>query len=208
MSAANPPKCFACQTAPVAWTKPRVDFCYRCLPGGPFAAPPCRRCESGRYFNNGLCDACHERGPRHLGSCEGCLAWGVYREYRWRCWNCRWWKRFYVAGDCRYCGRHTTISELRACRLCWEQARRQQTPGRAVDLAGANRFGQQLSFANFGGSRATPHHHLEPPAPPVRPPRRDGPIGQAAGDELTEAPHRWVQRGEDPGVARSGLPEM
>lgn len=173
MSGPNPKKCFACQAAPVAWTKPRVDYCYRCLPGGPFTAPPCTRCGSGRYFSNGLCDGCHSRGPRRLGSCEGCLAWGVYREYRWRCWNCRWWRTHYVEGDCRYCGRRTRISELRACRLCWEQARMLQEPGRAADLAGANRLGQQLFFANFAGPRAKPHHHLEPPAPPRRP-RSDG----------------------------------
>jgi hypothetical protein len=85
-------KCNACGVDRVAWTRPRVDFCYRCLPGGPFPAPPCRRCGSRRYFTNGLCDACHPAGPRHQASCSGCLACGVYRSYRLLCWNCRWWK--------------------------------------------------------------------------------------------------------------------
>lgn len=197
MSAPNPKKCHGCGVVPVAWTTPRVDYCYRCLPGGPFAAPPCTRCGSGRYFSNGLCDGCHGRGPRHVGSCEGCLAWGVYRTYRWRCWNCKWWHSHYVEGDCRFCGRHTTISELRACRLCWEQARLHQQPGRAVDLADATRFGQQLFFANFAGNRAKPHHHLEPPARPRRP-RSDGKRPALrrlskvdAGQQFTPVP--WLQ---------------
>jgi hypothetical protein len=46
-------------------------------------------------------------------------------------------------------------------------------PGRAVDLIAANRLGQQLFFANLGGPRAKPHHHLEPPAT-VRGRRSDG----------------------------------
>lgn len=158
-----PAKCYACQVNRVAWTRPRVDFCYECLPGGPLTAPPCTKCGSSRYFTNGLCEACHPAGPRHLGSCEGCLAWGVYRAYRWRCWNCRWWATHYAEGTCRYCGRVTWISELRACRLCWEQARMLQTPGKTVDLTAANRHGQQLFFANLAGNRRTPHHHLEPP---------------------------------------------
>lgn len=87
------------------------------------------------------------------GSCQGCLAWGVYRAYSWRCWYCRWWRRHYVEGDCFYCGRHTTIAESRACRLCTEQARLVQEPGRAADLAAANRRGQQLFFANMHGRR-------------------------------------------------------
>jgi hypothetical protein len=164
---AVPAKCFACQVNRVAWTRPRVDFCYECLPGGPFRPPSCTKCGSDRYFTNGLCEACHPGGPRHVGSCLGCLAWGVYRTYQWRCWNCRWWKTHYVDGTCRYCGRITSISELRACRLCWEQGRLLQIPGQAVDLAAANRFGQQLFFANLGGNRRTqrrtPHHDLEPP---------------------------------------------
>ncbi|MCP3878909.1 MAG: hypothetical protein GY701_11040 [Sulfitobacter sp.] len=161
-----------CGDARVAWTKPRVDFCYQCLPGGPLTPPPCSRCGSERYYNNGLCDACHPAGPRHTGSCQGCLAWGVTGKYRWRCWNCRWWHTHYIEGVCHYCGRRSIICEQRACRLCWEQARLHQEPGRNPDLASATRFGQQLFFANVTGSRATPHRHLEPPTPPGR--RRSG----------------------------------
>ena len=119
------------------------------LPGGPFTPPPCRQCGSERYFSEGLCDACHPGGPRHVSSCKGCLAWGVLRTYSWLCWCCRWWKNHYPLGECQCCGRNTPVGERGACRLCLEQARILQEPGRAMDLAGANRHGQQLFFANM-----------------------------------------------------------
>lgn len=162
-----PAKCVACAEARVAWSKPRVDFCYRCLPGGPFTPPTCTGCASPRYYSNGLCVACHPHGPEHIESCLGCLAWGVSRTYRSRCWTCRWWRTHYVEGECVYCGRRTVISERRACRLCWETARAHQQPGRAVDLADATRFGQQLWFANTQSSRHAPLRRVA--APPRRP---------------------------------------
>jgi hypothetical protein len=110
-----------------------------------------------------MCDACHPGGPFHLGACRGCLAWGVYRARNWRCWSCRWWLSHYPLGDCLYCGRNTPIGESGACRLCWEQGRKCQEPGRAVDLAAANRFGQQLFFANMAiQRRKTPRLKHEP----------------------------------------------
>ena len=156
MAERPPSKCVTCQVNRVAWTKPRVDFCYSCLPGGPFPAPDCRRCGSRRYFSGGLCDGCHPGGPLYSGSCRGCLAWGVYRAYSWRCWYCRWWRTHYVEGECRFCGRHTTVAESRACRLCTEQARMVQEPGRAVDLVAANRHGQQLFLANMHDRHSKP----------------------------------------------------
>lgn len=170
MTAERPPrKCIKCQVNRVAWTKPRVDFCYECLPGGPFTAPPCRQCGSQRYFSGGLCESCHAGGPLYPGSCRGCLAWGVFRAYSWQCWYCKWWRTHYVEGDCRYCGRRTTISESRACRLCMEQARMLAEPGRALDLARANEHGQQLFFANIP-SRPT-HANPGPRATPTGRPR-------------------------------------
>lgn len=72
-----PPKCNRCQLNRVAWTSPRVDVCYECLPGGPFAAPACVRCGSHQdYFSQGLCGRCHPRSPEHVGPCRGCLALG------------------------------------------------------------------------------------------------------------------------------------
>lgn len=144
-----PARCNGCQVRRVAWVRPRVDFCYECLPGGPFTPPACRKCASDRYFSEGLCDRCHPGAPLHVGSCRDCLAWGVYRSRNWRCWSCRWWHTHYPLGDCDYCGRHTRVGERQACRLCFEQARMLQEPGRAIDLGEANRYGQQLFFANM-----------------------------------------------------------
>jgi hypothetical protein len=73
----------------------------------------------------------------------------VYRAYSWRCWVCRWWKTHHPLGDCQYCGRDTRVGEQQACRLCIEQARTVQEPGRAIDLVRANLYGQQLFLANM-----------------------------------------------------------
>ena len=144
-----PARCNGCQVNRVAWVRPRVDFCYECLPGGPFSAPACRKCASGRYFSEGLCDRCHPGAPLHLGSCRDCLAWGVFKANRFRCWSCNWWNTHYPLGDCEHCTRNTRIGDAQACRLCIEQARMLQEPGRAPDLAAANQYGQQLFFANM-----------------------------------------------------------
>lgn len=164
-----PPNCNRCQQNRVAWTNPRVDFCYQCLPGGPFTPPPCVRCGSRTdYFSQGLCPGCHPRSPEYVGSCKGCLAWGVYPRYNWTCWACRWWRTHYPEGTCAYCGRVTRISDQQACRLCLEQARLEQEPGRGPDLVAANKHGQQLFFANMiFKRRITPM----PPAAPWQ--RRD-----------------------------------
>ena len=144
-----PPKCNSCQENRVAWTRPRVDYCYQCLPGGPFTPPPCITCGARvDYFSQGLCSRCHPRSAEHVGSCKGCLAWGVYPPQNWTCASCRWWRTHYPEGVCDYCGRLTPIGEQRACRMCLEQARIVQEPGRAPDLTGANKHGQQLFFAN------------------------------------------------------------
>lgn len=162
-----PPKCSRCQANQVAWTSPRVDFCYACLPGGPFHSQPCVRCDSRRdYFSQGLCLRCHPRSPEHVGSCKGCLAWGVYPRYNWTCWSCRWWGTHYPEGTCVFCGRHTHISDQQACRLCLEQARHEQAPGRAPDLAAANQHSQQLFFANMAFKRRSS------PMPPAVPRQR------------------------------------
>jgi site-specific recombinase XerC len=160
----RPPKrCFACQVNRVAWVRPRVDYCYDCLPGGPFTPPACSKCGSARHFSEGMCERCHPGGPLFLGSCRGCLAWGVYRDHSWRCWSCRWWRTHYPLGDCRYCGQNTRIGEQGACRLCMEQARLVQEPGRATDPSVANRHGQQVFFANMQfHRRKTPRLKPEP----------------------------------------------
>ncbi|MEK7425094.1 MAG: hypothetical protein AAB131_14785 [Actinomycetota bacterium] len=162
MIAPAPAKCFTCRINPVAWSAPRVDFCYDCIPGGPFPPPPCARCSSADFYTGGLCGTCHPHGPRHINSCTGCLAWGVLKLYRWRCWPCRWWNTHYPKGTCRICDRDTVISELQVCRLCWEHARHLTPHGRAPDLA-VNEIGQQLFFANLGGQHQRPHTYLHQP---------------------------------------------
>jgi len=149
MSARPPAKCAACQVNRVAWTNPRVDFCYSCLPGGPFVPPPCRSCGSDDYFSQGQCDRCHPGAPLYLGSCKSCLAYGVYRKHSWLCWGCRWWRGHYPVGTCEFCQRETYINTQGACRLCWENSRQVQEPGRAPNLVEANRYGQQLFLANL-----------------------------------------------------------
>lgn len=189
-----PARCFACQHNRVAWVKPRVDYCYGCLPGGPFPAPACRACRSDTYFSDGLCEKCHPGGPLHLGSCRGCLAWGVYRAHNWHCWSCRWWSTHYPLGDCTYCERSTRIGEQGACRLCLDQARMVQEPGRALHLADANKHGQQMSFANMRQQRLkAPRAELEP-----RPSRRE---------PIEFRPPTWQQlplfeQAHDPAVVR------
>jgi hypothetical protein len=170
-----PPKCNKCQLNRVAWTSPRVDFCYECLPGGPFPAPACRGCGCTEdYFSQGLCTLCHPRSPQRPDSCKGCLAWGVYPRYNWTCWPCRWWRTHYPEGTCDYCGRLARIGNSGACRLCVEQAQIVQEPGLALDYAAANRNSQQLFLANMlFKRRATPRLAPEPtlrPGPRARKP--------------------------------------
>ena len=146
-----PARCFTCQRNRVAWVTPRVDYCYDCLPGGPFPAPACRHCGSDNYFADGLCDRCHPGGPRYQDSCRGCLAFGVVRRYSWLCFPCRWWKTHYPAGRCEFCHRESWVAEQGACRLCLDHARALARPGRAPDIAAATRDGQQLFLANVRG---------------------------------------------------------
>ncbi|MFE4370571.1 hypothetical protein ACFRMN_20465 [Streptomyces sp. NPDC056835] len=176
MSTPPPPKCAVCQVNRVAWTKPRMDFCYECLPGGPITPPPCRACSSSDYFSQGLCTRCHPGAPLHVGACRGCLAWGVYRSHSWQCWSCRWWFTHYPVDICEFCGRESRINGQGACRLCWENARLHQQPGRAPNLETSNQHGQQLFFANLQydktgaarrrAARARQLHQQRPPAPP------------------------------------------
>lgn len=187
-----PPKCNRCQANRVAWTSPRVDFCYQCLHGGPFTPPPCVRCGNrSDYFSQGLCLRCHPRSPEHVGSCKGCLAWGVYPRYNWTCWSCRWWRTHYPEGTCAFCGRHSPVGDQQACRLCVEQARHEQEPGRGPDLAAANQHSQQLFFANMVFKRRV---SPMPAAAPRRPAGRKRDKNQLPCEPGTRFDDRaWVQ---------------
>ncbi|WP_327660458.1 MULTISPECIES: hypothetical protein [unclassified Streptomyces] len=176
MSTQPPGKCTVCHVNRVGWTKPRMDFCYNCLPGGPFIPPPCRSCGGADYFSQGLCTRCHPGAPLHVGACRGCLAWGVYRAHSWQCWSCRWWFTHYPVDHCEFCGRENRINGQGACRLCWENARLHQQPGRALNLQISNQHGQQLFLANLQydktgaarrrAARARERHQKQPPVLP------------------------------------------
>lgn len=183
--------CTRCEVNRVAWAYPRVDYCYDCLPGGPFSAPPCSKCGTSKdYFSQGMCARCHPGSHQYPGSCKGCLAWGVYRRYNWTCWTCRWWRTHYPEGVCDFCGRTARLGEQRACRLCLEQARMLQEPGRGLDLAGANKEGQQLFFANMSFQRrGAPRLALERCAPWKRRDKNYLPFQPGTGF----AAEAWVQ---------------
>jgi hypothetical protein len=69
-------------------------------------------------------------------------------------------------GRCLQCDRESPTGESATCRLCWEQARLLQEPGRAVNLVAANTHGQQLFLANATGKRrVTPRLRPEPRRP-------------------------------------------
>lgn len=191
-----PGKCTACHARPVAWVSPRVDYCYECLPGGPFTAPPCLRCGSRDYYSQGRCQECHPAAPSQPGACRDCLAWGVYRRHNWQCWVCRWWRQHYPQGVCDYCHRDTRVGDQGACRLCLEQARMVQEPGRPLDLAAANRHGQQLFFANMQLQR----HRTPRLKPPRR--RRGGPSAAAAFTPSVWVQPALVEVAPDPEVVR------
>ncbi len=162
----TPPRfCAACRTNRVAWTAPRVDYCYACLPGGPFTPPLCQACGSEDYFCQGLCGVCHPSAPDHPGACKDCLAWGVLRKHNWRCWSCRGWRYRHPVDNCPYCGESRPLAAHGACRLCWHQALTARQPDEPIELAEANRFGQQLFLANM-------HYQPRGPRRGSRQPRR------------------------------------
>ncbi|MGH8878276.1 MAG: hypothetical protein ACRD0P_13175, partial [Stackebrandtia sp.] len=134
-----------------------MDFCYDCLPGGPFTPPPCSRCGSQiEYYSAGLCARCHHYAPQRRNSCRDCYAWGVARKHKWRCFGCMSWRTRCAEGECVACHRIVPIDDSGACRLCWRQAamiraQARHRPGRrqTVDLIAANQHGQQLYLANL-----------------------------------------------------------
>lgn len=150
MTGGPPRPCTACKVNRVAWTSPRVDYCYDCLPGGPFTPPPCRRCgTTGDYYSAGLCSGCHHYAPQRAGPCRDCFAWGVIRRHKWLCWGCRYWRAEFPRGTCAVCGREGPVNPDGGCHLCWRQWVMTRRDDSRVSLAEANRHGQQLYFANM-----------------------------------------------------------
>lgn len=160
----KPKPCIACRQRPAAWTRPRVDYCYRCLPGGPFPPPACTRCSAGNdgewasgrttpgtgfrveYYSQGMCTRCHPAAPQHLESCRDCHAWGVIRKHKWLCWRCHSWRQRLPRGNCRICHRvELAVNPDDVCNLC----DRQMSIDLGATLEEANAGGQQLYFANM-----------------------------------------------------------
>ncbi|MEU4595390.1 hypothetical protein [Micromonospora aurantiaca (nom. illeg.)] len=172
----RPPKpCPVCRTRPVAFTKPRVDFCYQCLPGGPFAAPPCRACATvDGYYSAGLCQRCHPAAPQHVTSCKHCLGWGVTRHTKNMCWGCVNWRTRNDYGTCLSCRRHVPIDDRDICRLCWRQAAMIRWSRNGLTILEANKSGQQLFIANLFSTplqargRTTRTETAAPPRPRIR----------------------------------------
>jgi site-specific recombinase XerD len=158
----DPPRfCIGCQRERVAWMAPRVDYCYRCLPGGPFTAPPCLGCASTEgYFSQGLCISCHPASPKARHSCKDCLAWGVLAKHNFLCWGCRYWRTRLPVGRCPYCGRQMPLGDAGACRLCWRQALHLSEDRAVLDFTAANRCGQQLFLANMEQSHGIAQYRL------------------------------------------------
>jgi hypothetical protein len=141
-----------------------VDYCYGCLPGGPFTPPPCLRCASTEdYYSAGLCGRCHNNAPQPVGSCRDCQAWGVIRKHKWLCWGCRSWRHRFTRGTCRLCASaDVAVDNDLLCRLCWRHAASADTTGRHPFVEIANAAGQQLFLANVPfppQRRAAPRPH-------------------------------------------------
>jgi hypothetical protein len=122
MSGGPPRPCIVCGHKPVAFTSPRVDCCYDCLPGGPFTPPPCSRCgATAGYYSAGLCFRCHKHAPEPAQSCPDCYAYGVPGNGQRRCEACYSWRKDKVAADCVRCGRRVAVDKQMTCRLCRRQ---------------------------------------------------------------------------------------
>lgn len=104
----------------------------------------CNRCQSNRVAWTSPRVDC----PEHIGSCKGCLAWGVYPRHNWTCWSCRWWQAHCPKGHLRLLRprqprqRPTSLSPVP--RECPRRAGARPCP----DLASANNDSQQLFFDN------------------------------------------------------------
>lgn len=207
----SPPRtCTSCAAKPVA--RKTLRFCFDCLPGGPHTPPPCRKCGvDGDYFSAGLCSRCHQYAPQPVGSCLECHAWGATRTHKWLCRACINWRKEYPTLDrCGSCQHTHHVGRGGWCRLCWRhgadarQATRRLRPYRPIDVAAANREGQQLFFADMG-RRSVPRRVRV--LPPPRPPRRRPP---SQLDLFDAPPNTWANRHglpEPPRTARSNALE-
>jgi hypothetical protein len=157
----KPKRCVSCRERVAAWSRPRVDYCYQCLPGGPFEPPACRRCGGTRdttgyeYYSQGLCAGCHRAAPQRMDACRDCLAWGVIRKYKWLCWRCHSWRQRLPRGTCRICRRgDLPVNPDQVCNLC----DRQMVVNLGATVEEANAHGQQLYLANVAWEPTRTRH--------------------------------------------------
>jgi len=163
----QPRDCDGCRERPVATKKHR--FCFACEPGGPYVAPPCRRCGTTEdYYSAGLCSGCHQAAPQPARSCLDCFAWGVRRINGGLCKPCLGWRpNNPTTGTCVSCATVRHLNPEGACRLCWRHAVASKQPREPLELELRNRHGQQLFLANIGRvSMAPPVERV--PRPPAR----------------------------------------
>lgn len=167
---------------------------------------PCRHCDAtDGYRPGGRCVRCKRFAALVPCSCRDCLAWGVVRTNKWLCLACIGWRESYpTTGPCGICGTEAHLGRGGFCRLCWRigsdarEATRRQRPYPPLDVAAANRNGQQLFFANMvRGPRGKPDAAVatttvSPPRPRIwrARPRQLG---------LFDPPRTWT--------ARHGIPE-
>jgi integrase len=159
--------CEACGLRPQAYHGRRL--CYGCKPTYRGRPLPCRKCGSrDNYWAEGLCSRCHQYAPQHPESCRECDAWGVYRTHKWLCGGCISWRAVNpTTGSCLGCGRDRHLNRHDGCRACWRQAKLWRPAGEPIDIAEANRHGQQLFFANMHATNYL-HHRPALPAAPVK----------------------------------------
>ncbi|WP_392957659.1 hypothetical protein [Streptomyces sp. LN245] len=140
----------------MAFTVPRMDVCFVCLPGGPHTPSSCTVCgRSGFFFHQGLCTGCHPYSPDRRDACPDCYAWGTSAASRWRCWGCLDWHRKFSrqgpGGPCTWCRRTVALNRDQACRMCWLQRARLRRATGNPHASYEQALGcgwVQLSFAN------------------------------------------------------------
>ncbi|MGW2836127.1 tyrosine-type recombinase/integrase [Streptomyces sp. NPDC001286] len=154
----------------MAYTWPRIDVCFGCLPGGPHIPPPCLVCgRAGFFYHQGLCTGCHPFSPDRRDACRDCYAWGIGITSKGRCWGCLHWHRKFTragpGGPCVWCRRTVALNHDRVCRMCWVQRARLRRATGDVHASYDDALACgwiQLSFAN---TRAQEHRPARAPLP-------------------------------------------
>lgn len=84
---------------------------------------------------------------------------------------------------CHTCSLRRAVNDRGVCRLCWRQAYHLRQPGQPIDLAVANRHGQQLFLAGMSNPR-NGHRKRNQPAALAAGPADDGKVLHRLGKQL------------------------